>query len=410
MQFIRLVAVLAALIPLMATAASARPYGMAEVLRRVPKRAMPDSSSTRPRVALKPTSNKFRRLGRWTMASPYADSLAASWCGASISFCFSGSYLSIRTGSRTERKDSFNGGTPMIACSVSARSEGGGDSSTNENQVKTYDCGPSQEVVLVDEDTPTARPVPVKITLTLVDWASVFELESVVVDNEDSVQAFPDDPRSVRVLAIGDSITAGYSDGSQPIPLGCLSAYPHIAKAQLHARTGIELELELVAFPGVTLVAPTPEEADEGAGQGMIDRFFHASQWSDGPAALDEQPSIIVIALGTNDDAQDVSPINSPQPCMLSSAHPFPDFTADSDPETTESAEQVSVTRDLSSALASLRSNAGQGVEFHEWDIGGDLRREHTMDGLHPTIYGHHMLGDTLAKQLTTLVSSIAVS
>ena len=37
----------------------------------------------------------------------------------------------------------------------------------------------------------------------------------------------------------------------------------------------IELELELVAFPGITLVAPTEEEANEGAGQGMIDQFFH---------------------------------------------------------------------------------------------------------------------------------------
>ncbi|KAH9915901.1 SGNH hydrolase-type esterase domain-containing protein [Fomitopsis serialis] len=315
----------------------------------------------------------------------------------------------------------------MIACSVSACSEGGGDSSTNENQVKTYNCGPSQEVVLVDEDTPTARPVPVKITLTLVDWASVFELESIVVDNEDSVQALPNVPsRSVRVLAIGDSITAGYSDGSQPIPLGCLSAYAHIAKGQIYAKTGIEIELELVAFPGVTLVAPTPEEADEGAGQGMIDRFFHTSQWSDEPAALDEQPSIIVIALGTNDDAQDVSPdqfvstmrafvdrllqvyrTSVKHICVL---HPFPDFTEDSDPETTESAEQVPITRDLSSTLASLRSNAGQGVEFHEWDIGGDLRREHTMDGLHPTISGHRILGDALAQQLAQLVSFATAS
>ncbi|KAH9915902.1 uncharacterized protein B0H18DRAFT_1039668 [Fomitopsis serialis] len=45
MQFIRLVAVLAALIPLMATAASARPYGMAEVLRRVPSTLPPTRSA-----------------------------------------------------------------------------------------------------------------------------------------------------------------------------------------------------------------------------------------------------------------------------------------------------------------------------------------------------------------------------
>ncbi|KAH9933811.1 uncharacterized protein B0H18DRAFT_1207961 [Fomitopsis serialis] len=229
----------------------------------------------------------------------------------------------MRTGSRTERKDSLNGGTPTIACSIVARPTTDGDPSA---YVKTYDCKPSQEVVLVHTDTAFARILPVKITLTLIDWASVFELESIILDSGGSIQALPDDPRPVR----------------------CISAR---AKEQIYASTGIQIDLELVAFPGVTLVAPTPEEADEGAGQGMIDRFFHAFPWLDEPAALDEQPSIILIALGTNDDAQDVSPdrfashaqlcrqpvANIPHigPARMRSSS-FPDFTEDLNPKRLE--------------------------------------------------------------------------
>ncbi|TFY63662.1 hypothetical protein EVJ58_g3128 [Rhodofomes roseus] len=269
---------------------------------------MEQASSSGSRVALKPTSNKFRRLGRWARASPVSDAIVASWCGASISFLFSGSYLSIRTGERTGRKDSFNGGTPMIACTISAYPRRKTGPGIDNDQVNTYDCGPSQEVILVDADTLITGALPVRLTLTLVDWASVFELDNIIVDSEDNVQADTDNPPPVRVLAIGDSITAGYSDGSQPVPLGCLNAYPHVARERIQTDTGTAIELELVAFPGITLVAPTPEERDEGVGQGMIDKFFNVSQWSDEPATLDEQPSIILIALGTNDDAQDVSP------------------------------------------------------------------------------------------------------
>lgn len=35
------------------------------------------------------------------------------------------------------------------------------------------------------------------------------------------------------------------------------------------------MELELVAYPGILLTSPTSEEAEEGAGLGMVDRFFH---------------------------------------------------------------------------------------------------------------------------------------
>lgn len=77
------------------------------------------------------------------------------------------------------------------------------------------------------------------------------------------------------MLVIGDSITAGFSDGTLPIPLGCQNAFPHVAMERVSEKTDVNIELGLIAFPGITLSAPTQEEADEGAGQGMIDRFFH---------------------------------------------------------------------------------------------------------------------------------------
>ena len=77
------------------------------------------------------------------------------------------------------------------------------------------------------------------------------------------------------MLVVGDSITAGYSDGSQPIPLGCLNAFPHVARNQIRATANVDIEVGLVAFPGITLTSPTPEEAEDGAGKGMVDRFFH---------------------------------------------------------------------------------------------------------------------------------------
>ncbi|KZT65382.1 hypothetical protein DAEQUDRAFT_814284, partial [Daedalea quercina L-15889] len=305
----------------------------------------------------------------------------------------------------------------MIACSISAYPKHSDGAIVEEEQTKAYNCGPSQEVVLVDANSPIARALPVRVTITLTDWASVFELESVVVDSEDSIQGLPGELRPIRILAIGDSITAGYSDGSQPVPLGCLNSYPYIAVSRVQAETGRAIEFELVAFPGITLVAPTPEEADEGAGQGMIDRFFHASPWSDEPATLDEQPSIILIALGTNDDAQDVSPErfaltlrafvqhlrttyrrSLKHLCIL---HTFQDFT---DELESPSTREDTITRDLGLNSASLTLDASHGVELHKWDIGKCLRKKDTMDGLHPTLSGHGLLGDALEQMIVPLL------
>ena len=139
---------------------------------------MPSSAAYYPTgVVLGPNSPKFRLSGRWVQPSLDAGSRTASWCGASISLLFSGKFLRLRTGPRTERKDAFNGGTPMIACSVAPFNQDAG-----REEATTYDCGPSQEITLLDANSLATQVLPVKVTITLIDWASVFELESIIVD------------------------------------------------------------------------------------------------------------------------------------------------------------------------------------------------------------------------------------
>lgn len=79
--------------------------------------------------------------------------------------------------------------------------------------------------------------------------------------------------------------------------------------------------------------------------------------------------------------------------------HPFPDFTEGSESDT-ESNAKVPITRDLASVLTSLRSDFGQCVALHEWNIGMELKKQYTMDGVHPTVEGHRVLGDALVQRM----------
>jgi hypothetical protein len=90
----------------------------------------------------------LERSGRWQ--APYTGSLVASWCGASVRFLYTGRSLSIRAElglSRTERKDRFNGGTPMIACVVSE--------DTQDDVVGLYDMEASQTIQLFSANPET---------------------------------------------------------------------------------------------------------------------------------------------------------------------------------------------------------------------------------------------------------------
>jgi hypothetical protein len=113
--------------------------------------------------------------GRWI---PCPDGpLSTSWAGSSISFIFFGESLSIISGRSTERKDRFNGGSPMIALSV-----GPDEMSIIENQSLTTVCDleAGDCFTLVHNEAGVMERLYVRIIL--VDWATSFELEALVMD------------------------------------------------------------------------------------------------------------------------------------------------------------------------------------------------------------------------------------
>jgi hypothetical protein len=77
------------------------------------------------------------------------------------------------TGARTERKDPYNEGTPMLAYTISD------DGLTT--LMKTFDAEASTRIVLLAESqTLATRRV---VELNMIDWASILELEAIVVES-----------------------------------------------------------------------------------------------------------------------------------------------------------------------------------------------------------------------------------
>ena len=129
-------------------------------------------------LELKPTHPLVERSGRWSQSS--SDTLTASWCGASLQFVFSGRALLIRPGKRTERKDPWNGGTPMLIWTITP--EGSEDS--EPFIVQSADAEPLKEIILVDGDLVSPMGDCLYfVRIMLVDWASVFEVEAIVVES-----------------------------------------------------------------------------------------------------------------------------------------------------------------------------------------------------------------------------------
>ena len=60
--------------------------------------------------------------------------------------------------------------------------------------------------------------------------------------------------------------------------------------------------------------------------------------------------------------------------------------------------------------LSQLRANTKHSITLHEWNIARELKKEHTMDGLHPTVAGHDILGNALARQMVALLNESAAS
>lgn len=239
----------------------------------------------------------FRHSGRWSETS--SGSLLASWSGASISFaCLSSRITSvhIRTGRQTERKDSDNGGTKMLAWTISP-------SSTGKQLTRTCDAAEttSGTITLLDTQYLSALAedeTVLTITVTMIDWASALELEAILFDTvrqtvscvNAETHAFncwtghsqkdtdallpPPKPRPTKILFVGDSMLVGFTDGTHSMPNGCLDAFPYRLPLELRHTHGMDVDVEVVATPGVTLVDRKNPDGMDGVARGLAHKFF----------------------------------------------------------------------------------------------------------------------------------------
>ncbi|KAF5378816.1 hypothetical protein D9615_007015 [Tricholomella constricta] len=346
----------------------------------------------------------LQRAGQWQATS--SGSLVAYWSGASLKFLYTGRALSILTGPLTERKDRFNGGTPMLACVISGH--------TKENVTTLYDAGPLQIIQLYTLETESQADNALTIELTLIDWASVFELEAILTISKEDIRSLPS-TKGLRILWIGDSISCGYTDGSESMPRGCLDAFPFLARDTLRNEGENLIELDMIAFPGVSLTDQNEVEDDEISSRGMISRFSCASPWSDTIHDGQEcQPRLAVVALGTNDDAQDVEPprfqaalsdllskLSSRYPESLTQIiiiHPFSDFN--DEPEDMGANSLVSQFPTFVQAL----SLAAPSIKVSSCSITERLMKRHTMDGLHPNSEGQAILASAWLDALRAII------
>lgn len=227
--------------------------------------------------------------GRWIHG--LEGSLSTSWASSSLSFVFSGTTLEILPGASTERKDRWNGGTPMIAIWV-----GRDESSIASHQPpwKVSDVEAGTSVALVQN----VAMAETYVRVMMIDWASVFELEALLVDEvlslvalsisspisdtaiKDATITAPCTEEINRIIYIGDSISCGYSgetetkDAQAPLR-GCLDAFPYVAQRVLSQRNPQrKVDVRIISYPGWTLVAPDEEERYEEAPPGMLEGFF----------------------------------------------------------------------------------------------------------------------------------------
>jgi hypothetical protein len=187
--------------------------------------------------------------------------------------------LTLRTGLRTIRKDKYNGGTDMIACLLRR--------GNSIPLTRTFTVEGCQEILLYPADPEvgkfSTRDSPVLVEITLIDWASIFEIESFLVQSAaDILPLHSPEPttRALSMLVVGDSISCGYTDGSAPIPLGCLDAFPFVSKVRMAQEHKVHVTVELVAFPSITLVdmvGETTADASQASGLGMVSKFSHVS-------------------------------------------------------------------------------------------------------------------------------------
>ncbi|KAJ7143707.1 hypothetical protein C8R44DRAFT_758715 [Mycena epipterygia] len=352
--------------------------------------------------------SKLTLSSRWEYSTNGA--IWSGWAGSSIKF-YAQDFLSplfMRIGPKTQRKDRWNGGTPMFSVSITKSSPPNQNSdppSAPVIETKVFDGEPGMLVQLWDEPIQQCS-----VEIILIDWASILEIDGFISDDSGYVvrSRIGVDP---SILFIGDSITCGlaleHSDGGQPMPRGLLDAFPSRAISILSKQRSYPLSLEVVAYPGISLVSPDQRNDDESASittLGMVDRFFHKSPWEPSPWTPRGIPHCICIALGTNDEANDIAPqlfratlarfirtLSATFP-SVEAFYVIPPFRDFNEPDVgfihTDLVSNPLVVDDLDVRTC--------------YDLGSKMTAEHTVDGLHPSVAGHTLLAENLAHFLKT--------
>jgi len=357
-------------------------------------------------IELSPNFSQFHCSGRWTQTD--SGSLIASWASASISFTLTSSSLSIRLGPQTTQKYISGGSSTALVCSIS-NPAGGHDrhdlSTPSSTQVLTFTDVEPGLLSLVDCLGDGQHKL---VEITLVDWSYVLELASVVVDSLEAVQA-PSHPSShSRLLFIGDSISCGYSPEPMLVPRGSFDAFTSRTAAHLG------LPYDIVAYPGITLVDPDPAGPSFVRREpGMVSRFFLASSspFDVNPAQLNERPTIVTIALGTNDRG-----IGMRATSFVQTMRTFVTRLAEVYHETLThiciihffpyiDVQAPSTIIDAFAQIAEQVAADHPSIGVHVWDLGIALDRQLTIDRVHPTVQGHIALSEALTGLLRPLVT-----
>lgn len=293
----------------------------------------------------------------------------------------------------------------MIAVITGAEEE---SALRNVSQWRTFDPAPGSEIHIIQEGTEHPKTHhKTFVRIVLIDWASKIELEAFIVDEGGIIEPLPiiKVKAPPELLVIGDSISSAMAvpseQGGEPVPFGVLNAFPFVAqRLLLEGNPSRKVSIDFVAYPGLNLVRPTEEEKLKGFPSGMIDAFFWDSIWTKGIVPFPSSPTVILIELGTNDQAFDISKErfvdalvefitrlvefshNSVQQAWL--VPPFPD--ADT--------ENRELNHAMESFIPILKQKLPTNIAVKLCDVVEGLT---IVDGVHPRLEVHQRLGKKLA-------------
>lgn len=70
----------------------------------------------------------------------------------------------------------------------------------------------------------------------------------------------------------------GFTDGTKEIPNGCLDAFPYLLQRDIRNSLNLNIAVDVIALPAVTLVDRPNEHDKTTIVRGMAHKFFKASR------------------------------------------------------------------------------------------------------------------------------------